>query len=318
MSCPIWPSDSDHASAAHRIPIGESGAPRYATVITCPVCGEFEISGLADAALKNATEDFRWRLSWATRHASETGAPLVLHSSDLQRTTESVAEPRGPLAKADLLVLLLGSRADALGERSAFNQKTDWPLIYARGPNEAVRLLAELKRRGLVSLTMNPAEGVELTYQGWERLEALRSVQPPKSSKAFVAMWFDASMDAAYREGFYPALYALGYDPVRVDREDFLGKIDDYIVKSIRESAIVIADFTEHRHGVYWEAGFAHGLDLPVVYTCREDDIQNAHFDTRQYNHLLWQDPADLKKKLRERIEATITNRPKPRSSADA
>ena len=48
------------------------------------------------------------------------------------------------------------------------------------------------------------------------------------------------------------------------------------------------------------------GLGIPVVWTCRDTDIDKAHFDTRQYNHIVWTDSDDLKEKLIARIEATV------------
>ena len=310
MACPIWPGHTAERTLAP----SASGGYRTASIVSCPTCGGFEISTLAESGLKAAQDEDRWRLSWATRHASEAGAPLVLLTADLRRTVESVAEPRSPVGKADLLLRLLASRARVLGQRALFDPKTDWPLAYARGERELVLLLTSLKKRGFVDYTLNPAEGVELTFEGWERVESLEAAPRSKSTKAFVAMWFDVSMDPVYDDGIFATLHGLGYDAVRVDREHFLGKIDDYIVKSIRESAIVVADFTGHRHGVYWEAGFGLGLGLPVIYSCRDDEIANAHFDTRQYNHIVWRDPADLGRRLRERILATITDRPRPRS----
>jgi hypothetical protein len=77
----------------------------------------------------------------------------------------------------------------------------------------------------------------------------------------------------------------------------------------------LVADFTGARTGVFFEAGIGVGLDIPVVFTCRADRSAELeeHFDTRQYNHLLWKDPSDLHDKLRLRIEATVTARPSPR-----
>ena len=72
------------------------------------------------------------------------------------------------------------------------------------------------------------------------------------------------------------------------------------------ESGLLIADFSGHRQGVYFEAGLAMGLGIPVIFTCRDTDIDIAHFDTRQYNHVTWYDPADLCSKLEIRISATI------------
>lgn len=68
----------------------------------------------------------------------------------------------------------------------------------------------------------------------------------------------------------------------------------------------MVADFTGHRHGVYFEAGFAMGLGIPVIWLCQEDEIDKTHFDTRQYNHILWNSAEDLYQKLLNRIQATV------------
>ena len=57
--------------------------------------------------------------------------------------------------------------------------------------------------------------------------------------------------------------------------------------------------------GVYYEAGFARGLGIPVISTCREDERGKLHFDTRQYNHIFWKAPADLADQLHDRVAAT-------------
>ena len=125
------------------------------------------------------------------------------------------------------------------------------------------------------------------------------------ASQAFVAMWFDASMDDAWENGFHPALEEAGYDPLRIDLQEHNQRIDDRIIAEIRNSGLLVADFTNHRQGVYFEAGFALGLGIPVIWTCREDELDKAHFDTRQYNHIDWKDPDDLWLRLYNRIRAT-------------
>ena len=66
------------------------------------------------------------------------------------------------------------------------------------------------------------------------------------------------------------------------------------------------------RGGVYYEAGFAHGLGLQVIFTCRQDVIDKGliHFDTRQYNHIAWNTPEELRKRLADRIAGTIGDGP--------
>lgn len=148
-------------------------------------------------------------------------------------------------------------------------------------------------------------------------MEALESGAAP-TRQAFVAMWFDPSMDDAFSKGFEPAIDTAGYRAFRIDRKEHNNKIDDEIIAEIRRSRFVVADFTcgaltvdgnltaITRGGVYYEAGFAQGLNLPVIWSCREDMIGHVHFDTRQFNHITWKDPADLKTKLLNRIRAVI------------
>ena len=140
-----------------------------------------------------------------------------------------------------------------------------------------------------------------LTVKGYERLEEIEKPnQDP--TKVFVAMWFDSSMDEAWGKGIEPAITEAGFKPVRIDQNEKLNKIDDKIIAEIRRSRFVVADFTYGkiddknlpiknrgaRGGVYYEAGFARGLGIDVVFTCRKDMIETVHFDTRQFPHIIW------------------------------
>ncbi len=80
--------------------------------------------------------------------------------------------------------------------------------------------------------------------------------------------------------------------------------IDDKIIANIRSSKFLIADFSGQRNSVYYEAGFAQGLGIPVIWCVREKDAKNLSFDTRQYNCIIWEDEEHLEDKLTDRIRA--------------
>ncbi len=156
---------------------------------------------------------------------------------------------------------------------------------------------------------------VRVTVDGRSRIaEQLVNVD---SSQAFVAMWFDDTMKAASDQGIEPAVEDAGYKPIRIDQKEHINKIDDEIVAEIRRSRFLVADFTHGkdgpRGGVYYEAGFAHGLGIPVIFTCREDAVNTLHFDTNHYNHIVWTTPEELRQKLKNRILAVIGEGPEPR-----
>jgi hypothetical protein len=79
----------------------------------------------------------------------------------------------------------------------------------------------------------------------------------------------------------------------------------------------VIADLTHNRGGVYHEAGFALGLNIPVIPTCRLDylegnGVEKVHFDMQHLNVIAWTpDKLDeLTKRITNRIEAVLGRGP--------
>jgi nucleoside 2-deoxyribosyltransferase len=119
-------------------------------------------------------------------------------------------------------------------------------------------------------------------------------------------MAFSNEMTPIFEEGFLPALRDAGFEVILVNRIPHNDKIDDRIIAEIRRSGLVVADFTGQRQNVYFEAGFALGLGRHLICTCRTGSERDLHFDIRQYNHVVWNDAADLRQKLRYRVEATI------------
>lgn len=55
-----------------------------------------------------------------------------------------------------------------------------------------------------------------------------------------------------------PALEECGYIPLRIDRVEHNDQSDDQIIAGIRSSGLLIAEFTGHRAGVYFELGLEY------------------------------------------------------------
>lgn len=149
---------------------------------------------------------------------------------------------------------------------------------------------------------------VTITPDGYTYLASLADLESVNvaSSQVFIAMWFHTSLDDALNNGIRPAIKDAGYNALRIDDLEHLDKVDDRIIEEIERSRFVVADFTQEkcgaRGGVYYEAGFARGRDIPVIPTCRHDAIGLVHFNTRQYNHVVWEDPEQLRVKLTKSI----------------
>ena len=173
-------------------------------------------------------------------------------------------------------------------------------------------LLGYLSQRDWTQRKFPKSSEIQATVDGYTRIAEQETAIDP--TQAFVAMWFDESLKEAFDEGIEPAIREAGYKAMRIDRKPDVDKIDDEIIAEIRRSRFLVADFTHGdegaRGGVYFEAGFAYGLDKPVIYTCRANMVNKLHFDTRQYAHIVWKTPEELREGLRKRILARIGEGP--------
>jgi nucleoside 2-deoxyribosyltransferase len=106
-----------------------------------------------------------------------------------------------------------------------------------------------------------------------------------------------------------PAIEKAGYTAYRIDEQAHSDNIIFKIMAEIRNSRFVVADVTEQRNGVYFEAGYALGLGLPVIWSVRKDDASNVHFDTAQYNQIRWESAPDLEEAMFNYICAIIGQR---------
>ena len=184
-------------------------------------------------------------------------------------------------------------------------------MVSALNTSEMDFLLNILQEEDLVEATAVSAPfsgySVQISAKGFNRIAELQR-GGPLSKQVFVAMKFDPSLDDIYEIGIKAAIEKdCGYDAFRVDRLQHNEDINDKIIAEMKKSKFMVADFTGHRNGVYFEAGFMMGLGRTVIFACKESEIGDAHFDTSHRNHVLWTDAADYREKLKLRIQATIT-----------
>lgn len=307
-----------------RVPvIADSGIPSRSQpqaaasidLYRCPACGTYETAAQDGKVAQFPLPDDKKHLisAFVRAHCERTGRAYLFADRGASKTFP-LDLPEIPVTeRINLALLLVADRSAALGDVVGVDVQTDWPLIWGRNPAELRAILEHLVETKLLT----PVTGVEtqkptrvlLSPAGWREAERLR---PSRASgtQAFVAMSFAEDLSSAYELGIQPALTECGYSPWRSDRAQFAEKICDRIILEIRRSGLLVADVTFHRQGVYFEAGFAMGLGKPVLWTCREDELDKAHFDTRQYNHVVWKSPDDLRRNLSDRVQALFPTGP--------
>ncbi len=277
----------------------------------CPNCGDY--SG-ADAllyiehALNTQYDSVRYLFSGYLREHTERGWNVRFESRDsLEEILASGELPRTIMARMEKLLWYLYAHSQAFGDYIQLTYSEGTAFAYARHEQELIAMLSALDDLGYIDADIATGfAAVKVTATGMAHAEQQQSAT--QSNQCFVAMWFDAAIAPVYASAIHPAVESAGFDCLRIDEKPHNDKICDQIVAEIRRSHFLIADFSGHRGGVYYEAGFAAGLGLPVIFTCREDFVDSLHFDIRQYNCVVWEagKEDDFREKLKYRILATI------------
>ena len=118
-----------------------------------------------------------------------------------------------------------------------------------------------------------------------------------KRNFIFVLMSFSEKMKETYEEMKFAAkAFGKGLDIERID--DNIGdyKITDSILKKIQLAELLICDLTVERPNVYYELGYARGLNKCVILTAKVGT--KIHFDVEHYRVVRYSSSADLMKKL--------------------
>lgn len=282
--------------------------------------GKYSITLTAKASVHSLTETQKAYLTtWLVDQHNAGNEWPTIDNEEIYRAIKGV--PRTVQERRDRLLRTVDEHTPRLGALMDVSEEyNSWWLCAATESlhmNEVNKLIAFASAQGLLTSKF----GLSLTFDGYSHVEKVQK-DSSNSLQAFVAMWFNTEVAQAYDVGIEPAIRDAGYEAMRIDRKEHNNKIDDEIIAEIRRSRFLIADFTcgmvndsnggiaIPRGGVYYEAGFAQGLGIPVIWMCREDHIEHVHFDTRQFNHITWNDPAELRTKLRNRIGAVLGDAP--------
>ncbi len=273
--------------------------------IDCIRCGEFDLSGSAHAMLDGQLSKGVHRralMSHALRRmgSSQISPPPMIHSNMFDSFWPVDRLPT-PQKQADDLVLLTGDKQ--LSPETAHNCSPyflgAWlgtSTLNPRAPHGGLQwVLNHLRDTGLVAYSSasgapDDALSIRLTMAGWQQYQELKQIRTD-SRTAFMAMRFgQPQLESIVEEVFKPAVVRTGFELKKLTDEQPAGLIDDQIRSAILSAKFVIADLTHGSHGAYWEAGFAEGLGLPVIYTCEKSawELTKTHFDTNHLVTIIW------------------------------
>ncbi len=263
--------------------------------------------------------------------------------SDKQLTMENLRQiindyhEKDAIEKMETALLNIDNYTSYIGAFISINLQEDYPYYHCFNQRELFPLLLLLLKSELIEGENREAEyihrGLKITPNGYERLREIKR-KSKDSRQRFVAMWLISEMNNVFDKAIKPAIEYFEdgateprFTALKIDNKEHTNDINDEIISEIRRSRFMVCDLTGYRGGVYWEAGFAYGLGLKVIYTCREDWLktqeldlydkegkkaeikqEGIHFDLEHRSRIPWnEDDLDgFKQKLTNKIKAVI------------
>ena len=289
--------------------------------VKCKNCGDYFIT--------NDMEDFdfdkegysrkKHLISGSLRDLKEKG--IEPQTIGLKNIAQFVLRPPKVREKLDRILMYLYRHSDTLFAPVTL-PKSEPAIASAKNDDEFAMMLTPLQELGEIQIVEGGYRWkYNLTLEGVKRAEIL-SETSSVSKQCFVAMWFEpCEMNGVYSNAISVAVKKAGYDPLIISEKEQNNDICDEIIAEIRSSKFLVADLTGNRGGVYYEAGFAQGLGIPVIWCCRKDwfdtqidvkkdgtdeegkprtvtvkETRRVHFDVNHLGFIVWENQEKLQK----------------------
>lgn len=231
------------------------------------------------------------------------------------------------LKKIDYILLYLNSKTQYAGEKIEYSYKDliNIFFIFDKGIDftknvpqvyeDQINFIRDcLNKLGYVSVySLGCANGLswnhkitfQLAAEGFKRIYELQKTQS-NNKNAFVAMKF-GDETSELREKLKEGIREAGYEPIIMDEIKHNHQIVPEMLYQIKNSKFLIAEFSHHNNGAYYEAGYALGLGKEVIHICKKSELTSGlHFDVAQVNTIVYDNIEEFPAKIVKRIKATI------------
>lgn len=316
-----------HVETGSKCKLCGKAASQIGNAVECRCCGHYSLSKLAAlVAFSPEVQENRHILSAIARYTNAhrhaefvlteemmTSLPAVLKNAPMNIPRDTDVD-----AKAQTLLRQMQRRSSHPGADVNLEPDVDWPLAVCRNGTEFRFCLDYLLENGWIeapklSMTGGPSHGFRISPSGWVWLSGRGSGHD--TAQAFIAMSFAPKFDDLLRNGLMAGIEKAGYLPLRIDKKEHSNRIDDEIISELRRSKLAVVDLSDQNPGAYFEAGFAMGIGIPVVWTCSRGEVEakQVHFDTRQYSIVTWtgDDWSDFVGRLSVRITSLLGQGPR-------
>lgn len=231
------------------------------------------------------------------REMTDRNQKVTLSVNDLESIVNSAQIPVTIEDKGNRLLQYLYRHAEGAGNPVVIQPlSSNYNLTYSPNLQELVYIIDKLSKEGLLI-----REGIsfKLTDKGWR--EAAASIGGEQSKPCLVLISDQEKAGTEWLEKVLPKIEQCGYLP-RLLTYTNTPHGEKYSMDLLTDCKLIIADLTGQSPEVYFTAGYALALDIPVIWTVNNSDADNLSVQIQEIRPLVWNSTDELAILLQQRL----------------
>ncbi|UQZ36776.1 hypothetical protein C2I18_26545 [Paenibacillus sp. PK3_47] len=231
------------------------------------------------------------------RETTDNGAKVRLSADDLDSIANSPKIPVTLEDKGNRLLQYLYRHANSAEEPVVIHPlSSSYNLTYSPNLQELVYIIDKLST---AQLLIREGMSFKLTEAGWA--EAAASAGGKKLKPCCVLIPDEEHLRTEWIEKLLPRIEQCGYQPRLLAHGNSPGG-EQYPLELIADAKLIVADLTDLSPEVYFAAGYALGLNVPVVWTVRESDADKLNVQIQDIRPIVWETAEELAVILQQRL----------------
>ncbi|MEK5476205.1 hypothetical protein NYE70_04570 [Paenibacillus sp. FSL R5-0407] len=231
------------------------------------------------------------------REQTDRDEKVVISADDLDSIANSSDIPVTMEDKGNRLLQYLYRHSEAPGETVIIHPlSSNYNLTYSPNLQELVYLIDTLSTADLL---IREGTAFKLTEKGWSIAAA--SAGGKKLKPCTVLVGDENMLPAEWTEILLPKIEQYGYLPQLVAHAK-TNHSEKYSLELIADSKLIIADLTGQSPEVYMAAGYALGLNIPVIWTVNSGDADLLPGQIKEIRPFVWNTAEELAVIIQQRL----------------
>lgn len=233
------------------------------------------------------------------REQTDRDEAIDLSANDLETIVNAPTIPVTIEDKGIRLLQYLYRHSDRAGESVVIHPlSSNYNLTYSPNLQELVYIIDKLRNEQLI---IREGTSFQLTEQGWH--EAAASAGGKKLKPCTILIANEENLSIEWQDRILPIIEQYGYLP-RLLTHATTGTPDgeQYSQELIADSKLIIADLTGQSPEVYFAAGYALGLSIPVIWSMNSRDADTLPVKIKEIRPIVWNSAEELISILQQRL----------------